>query len=202
MTKSRSVPRTTYEPSREQVELDKIREDNYRRGLHKLDQTRTLNQHFMQADKSSKTQLKLVKIVEERDKTLQFDHFRANPPPKIPSNKIPVKLNIAAVLKESQLYKKQEDDVRRRLIDFEAGGKDGHEFLQWQETMQKQDYDEQMDTIERKRLEGKMSYEEAILARQRLAEENRRAADELKRQTREAIEIHVKEKLREEQRMK
>lgn len=68
--------------------------------------------------------------------------------------------------------------------------------------MQKQDYDEQMNTIERKRLEGKMSYEDAIFARQRLAEENRRAAEELKRQTREAIDLHVKEKLQEEQRMK
>jgi hypothetical protein len=118
------------------------------------------------------------------------------------TNKIPVKLNIAAVLKESQLYKKQEDEVRRRLNNFEAGGKDAHEFIQWQETMQKQDYNEQMNTIEQKRLEGKMSYEEAILARQRLVDENRRAAEELKRQTHEAIEIHVKEKLKEEQRMK
>jgi len=68
--------------------------------------------------------------------------------------------------------------------------------------MQKQDYDEQMNNIEQKRLEGKMSYEEAILARQRLADDNRRAVEELKRQTHEAIEIHVKEKLKEEQRMK
>ncbi len=100
------------------------------------------------------------------------------------------------------MYRKQEEDVRRRLLDFEAGGQSAHDFVQWQQTMQKQDYDEQMDTIERKRLEGKMSYEEAILARQRLADENHRAADELKRQTREAIDIHVKEKLKEEQRMK
>lgn len=82
MAKSRPAPKTTYEPSREQVELEKVREDNHRRGLHKLDQTRTLNQHFMQTVKSSKTQHKLTKIVEDRDKTLQFDHFRANPPPK------------------------------------------------------------------------------------------------------------------------
>lgn len=113
-----------------------------------------------------------------------------------------MKLNVATVLKESQLYKKQEDEVRRRLLDFEAGGKDAQEFLQWQQTMQKKDFDEQMNTIERKRLEGKMSYEEAILARQRLTEENRHAADELKQQTKELIDIHVKEKLREEQRMK
>lgn len=82
MTKSRPVPKTTYEPSREQVELEKIREDNYRRGLHKLDQTRTMNQNFLQTSKSGKTQQKLHKIVEERDKSLQFDHFRANPTPK------------------------------------------------------------------------------------------------------------------------
>ena len=100
------------------------------------------------------------------------------------------------------MYKKQEDDVRRRLIDFEAGGKDAQEFLQWQEKMQKQDYDEQMNAIERKRLEGKMSYEESILARQRLIDENRRLADELKQETREIIEIHVKEKVQEEQKMK
>jgi hypothetical protein len=68
--------------------------------------------------------------------------------------------------------------------------------------MQKQDYDEQMNTIERKRLQGKMSYEEAILARQRLVDENRRLAEELKQQTREIVEIHVKEKVKEEQRMK
>jgi hypothetical protein len=77
------VPKTTYEPSREQVELEKIREDNHRRGLDKLDQTRTLTQNFMQAEKSIKTQNKLTKILEERDENLQFEHFHANPPPKI-----------------------------------------------------------------------------------------------------------------------
>lgn len=111
-------------------------------------------------------------------------------------------MNVATVLKESQLYKKQEDEVRRRLTEFEAGGKDGQEFLQWQQTMQRQDYAEQINTIERKRLEGRISFEEAILARQRLAQDNRQIAEEIKRQTREAIDIHVKDKLREEQRMK
>jgi len=68
--------------------------------------------------------------------------------------------------------------------------------------MQKQDYEQEINAIERKRLEGKISYEEAILARQRLADENRQVADELKRQTRQTIENHVKEKIQEEQRMK
>ncbi len=82
MAKSRPLPRTTFEPSKEQVELEKIREDNHRRGLQKLDQTRTLSHRFMQAEKSAKTQHKIIKIIKERDKDLQFDNFRANPPPK------------------------------------------------------------------------------------------------------------------------
>lgn len=113
-----------------------------------------------------------------------------------------MKLNVAAVLKESQLYRKQEERVRQRLNDFESGGKDAQEFLQWQQNMQKQDYEEMMNAIERKRLEGKMSYEEAILARERLGEENRQIAEQLRQQTRQAIAEHVKEKLRDEQRMK
>ena len=86
MVKSRPAPRTTYEPSREQLELEKIREDNHRRGLLKLDQTRTLTNHFMKSERSCKTQHKIHKIIEERDKDLQFDYFRANPPPKIHVN--------------------------------------------------------------------------------------------------------------------
>ena len=113
-----------------------------------------------------------------------------------------MKLNVAAVLKESQLYKKQEDDVRRQLLEYESGGKHAQEFYQWQQTMQKQDNEQEVNAIERKRLEGKISYEEAILAKQRLADENRQIADELRRQTRQAIEDHVREKVQEEQRMK
>jgi hypothetical protein len=68
--------------------------------------------------------------------------------------------------------------------------------------MQKQDEEEEINAIERKKLEGKISYEEAILARQRLVDENRQLADEIRRQTRQAIENHVREKIQDEQRMK
>ncbi|CAF0955625.1 unnamed protein product [Adineta ricciae] len=133
----------------------------------------------------------------------QPNRFRASPAPmKSQTSKIPVKSNIATVLKENQFYKKQEDNVRRRLNDFEAGGKDAGEFLHWQQSKQKQDYEEELQTIERKKLEGKISYEEAILAKQRVTNENRRRADELKRQTREKIQVYVQEKLQKEQHTK
>ncbi|CAF1394485.1 unnamed protein product [Rotaria sp. Silwood1] len=200
--KYRPPPKSTYERSKEQNELEKIREENHRQGLHKLNRTRSLSFHYMKTEKSNKTQIKQAKFIEENEKYLHVEQFQANPLPKFQTNKIPVKLNVAAILKENQLFKKQENNVRQRLHDYEYGGKDAHEFFQWQETMQKQDYEQQLINIERRRLEGKISYEEAIFARQHLIDENRHIADEIKRQTREAIEIHVKEKLQEEQRMK
>lgn len=88
------------------------------------------------------------------------------------------------------------------MNDFEAGGKDAGEFFQRQQSRQKQDYEQELQAIERKKLEGKISYEEAILAKQRVTDENRQRADEFKRQTREKIQVYVREKLQEEQRMK
>ena len=64
----------------------KIREDNRRHAFSKLDQTRSLNYHFLQTEKSSKTQKKITKIMDERNKDLRFDHFRANLPPKTQVN--------------------------------------------------------------------------------------------------------------------
>ncbi|UJR09529.1 hypothetical protein I4U23_013766 [Adineta vaga] len=143
---------------------------------------------------------------DEKQKNLQVNRFQANPPPSKSqvyfTSKIPVKLNIATVLKEHQFYKKQEEDVCRRLNDLEAGGKHAHEFLQWQQSKRKQDNEQEHHAIARKNLESKISYEEAILAKQRVIDENRQKADKLKCQTREIIEIHVREKLHKEQKMK
>jgi hypothetical protein len=37
----------------------------------------------MQTEKSTKTQNKQTKIIEENERNIQFETFRANPPPKL-----------------------------------------------------------------------------------------------------------------------
>lgn len=113
-----------------------------------------------------------------------------------------MKPNVASVLKENHLFRKQEDDVRRCLDDFEAGGRDALDFVRWQRAQQKSAADDELTTLERKKLQSKISYEEAILAKQRLIDENREKADELKRQTQETIALYSKEQLQQEQRNK
>lgn len=67
-----------------------------------------------------------------------------------------------------------------RLEDLEAGAKDKTEFERWQSEMKRKDLEAELSDIERRRLEGKISHEEAILARQNIIQENRQKVAEIK----------------------
>lgn len=60
-----------------------------------------------------------------------------------------------------------------RLEKLEAGARDPTEFLQWQSEMRQKDLEAELYEIEKRRLEGKLSHEEAILARQNIIQENK-----------------------------
>ncbi len=93
---------------------------------------------------------------------------------------IPIKLNAATILREGALYQKREEEEVKKLELLEAGAKDASQFLEWQREMKQKDMDEQLADIERRRLEGKISHEEAILARQSLIKDNRQKVQEMK----------------------
>jgi len=67
-----------------------------------------------------------------------------------------------------------------RWENLEAGAKDKSEFLKWQTEMRHRDLEEELSGIERRRLEGKLSHEEAILARQTLIKENKQKVMEMR----------------------
>lgn len=60
------------------------------------------------------------------------------------------------------------------------GAGDFSEFLEWQKRMQAKDREEQLAAGECRRLQGKLSHEEAILARQHLMQENKQKANQKK----------------------
>ena len=60
------------------------------------------------------------------------------------------------------------------------GAGDLSEFLRWQRKMQAKDREEQLATGECRRLQGKLSHEEAILARQQVVQEKKQKADQKK----------------------
>ena len=73
-----------------------------------------------------------------------------------------------------------------RLVD---GAGDFSEFLEWQRRMQAKDREEQLAAGEVRRLRGKLSPEEAALARQQVVQEKRRMAELKKEEVTEVTAV-------------
>lgn len=56
------------------------------------------------------------------------------------------------------------------------GAREPSSFLQWQKEMREKDLQEELAKIERRHLEGRISYEEAAMARNRIMERNQKTA--------------------------
>ena len=85
-------------------------------------------------------------------------------------------------MREGLLIQKKEDEEIKKLADLATGGRDAAEFLTWQKHMRQKDLDEKLADIEAKRLDGKLSYEDAILARQSLIQENKQRVQNMKKE--------------------
>lgn len=56
------------------------------------------------------------------------------------------------------------------------GGQELSPYLQWQKDMREQDLQEELAKIDRRHLEGRISHDEAVAARTRIMERNRKTA--------------------------
>ncbi|XP_076992355.1 cilia- and flagella-associated protein 99 [Tamandua tetradactyla] len=111
---------------------------------------------------------------------------------------VPVKLNTAAILREGALYQRQVEKELQRADKLVDGAGDISEFLEWQKKMQARDREEELAAGECRRLQGKLSHEEAILARQKLAQENKQRADQKKEETAKLMQQCAEQRLQEE----
>uniref|UniRef100_A0A8C0BUF1 Cilia and flagella associated protein 99 n=1 Tax=Buteo japonicus TaxID=224669 RepID=A0A8C0BUF1_9AVES len=87
---------------------------------------------------------------------------------------IPIKLNAAAILREGALYQRKMEQELKRIENLLQGAGDPSEFLEWQKQMRGKDLEEQLAEIECRRLQGKLSHEEAVLAHQNVIQENKK----------------------------
>ncbi|WAR22532.1 CFA99-like protein [Mya arenaria] len=206
LERSRPPPETLYkQPS----ELGKIEQERL------MDASR---KQFACAnpEKSLKTKEKIQRILDEADQKLEFDKPKTNKAPSFlntprsnrstssrkHSQEVPVKMTAAAILREGFLYQQREAEEIKKLENLEAGAKDKSDFEKWQTEMRRKDTELDLAEIERRRLEGKISHEEAILARQNIVQENRQRVTEMKEETEKMFERYLEEKFKEEQQMK
>ncbi|XP_033632597.1 cilia- and flagella-associated protein 99-like [Asterias rubens] len=196
------VPKSTYDIPREDKLIVEAKERNRRRVEEHLYDATKRQFSCANAEKSDKTQRRRNEILAMEDGKLQFNKKKTKDIPLAITENIPIKLNAATILREGALYQKREEEEMKKLELLEAGAKDASQFLEWQRGMKQKDMDEQLADIERRRLEGKISHEEAILARQSLIKDNRQKVQEMKEEAEKMMQEYVARRLKEEEVLK
>ncbi|XP_037386422.1 cilia- and flagella-associated protein 99 [Talpa occidentalis] len=199
VAKPRPVPRSTYQPPKEQRLLEMTRRYNRRKAEELLLQANVEElrcavpraRGVPPEQDSKEPQLRLPPRIR---RTPKLTFFRPDA--------VQVKLNTAAILREGALYQRQVERELQRVDKLVDGAGDFSEFLLWQKRMQAKDREEQLVAGECRRLQGKLSHEEAALARQHLARENKQKADRKKEETAGRMQQHAERCLQEKRAMK
>ncbi|XP_049997316.1 cilia- and flagella-associated protein 99 isoform X1 [Alexandromys fortis] len=200
VAKPKPVPQSTYQEPKEQQLLQMIKRYN-RRNAEEL-----LLRANMDELRCAMPRLRRDPQAQELEK-----QQRHQPAPRIrrtphltfyKPNNFPVKLNTATILREGALYQRQVEKELQRVDKLVDGAGDFSEFLEWQKKMLAKDLEEQLAASECRRLQGKLSHEEAILARQNLIQENKQKADQKKEETAELMLQCAEQRLQEEKSMK
>lgn len=200
--KHKPPPRSLYDDPEEFDILKRNRDVNRRKAEERLMEASRIQFACANPEKSDKTKEIWNNIISEEDGKLDFERHRAKPTPSFLSKEVPFKMNTTAILREGHLYSQREDKEIKRLENLEAGAKDKSEFEKWQNKMKTQDLEQELAAIERRRLEGKLSHEEAILARQNLIRSNKQKVMNHREETKKMFDEFLQQKFKEEQEMR
>lgn len=120
-------------------------------------------------------------LEEDFQEKLKFSGTKPRKMPDFDSKQYPeVKLTAAAVKREALALKKAEEAEARRLKDLEWNQRDETEFVTWKKEMDEREEIERLDYIQRKKIEMEFAREEAILAQQKQAHNNKINAKKMK----------------------
>jgi hypothetical protein len=149
------------------------------------------------------------KLREEADK--RYDEIYKYRPPK--ANAIPkyeegttsgtVRVNVAQVLREEALFKKKQEKEAALLKNYEMELRDASKFFSWQSVKRREEEEQRLREVEKRRVEAVLADEGAkearvkdVLSKKAIAAAMQREAEELKALARER-ELAVEERKRE-----
>ncbi|XP_029349808.1 cilia- and flagella-associated protein 99 [Echeneis naucrates] len=201
--KCKPVPKTTYRAPKEMQLIEEIRQKNHRKAEELLYEANMKQFRCVNPQKSEHTKKVMSQIKEDLDSKLKFNSFHSlGVPSRKKTNNWPIKLNSAAILRQGALYDRQVEEELQRMERLIQGAREPSSFLQWQREMHERDVQEELAKIECRRLEGRISYEEAAMARTRIMERNQKTAQLKKTETAELMRQYAKKRLQEEKDMR
>ncbi|ROJ19169.1 Cilia- and flagella-associated protein 99 [Anabarilius grahami] len=202
-TCNNGVPVTTHRSPKESEILDEMRLRNRQEALKVLNEANSQQFRCANPQKSEKTQNVISQILQSRDAELKFDQlYTSGSPASQKTNSLPVRLNTTAILREGALYNRQLEEALQRFERLSQGASEPSAFLQWQKEMKEKDLQEELAELERRRLEGRISHEEAVLARERVLERNHHKAQQTKEETAQLMRKYAEKRMKEEKEMR
>ncbi|KFO05897.1 hypothetical protein N312_09546, partial [Balearica regulorum gibbericeps] len=206
------VPPTTYKPPKEKKQLEEIKTKN-RRKAEDLLLKANVNQFRCATMKPEKGEVcyKIFYYIKIPQEVVPFlpqylevvwelvlrQYFE-----ELQIDNIPIKLNAAAILREGALYQRKMEQELKRIENLLRGAGDPSEFLEWQKQMRGKDLEEQLAETECRRLQGKLSHEEAVLAHQNVIQENKKKADLMREEKAELMHQYAEKRLQEQKEMR
>lgn len=202
LAKHKPVPDHIYRQPKEIEQLAKIREENRQKAEEFLLETESDQFKCANAEKSVRANMVMNRIRKEEEAKLNFNKRHAQPIPKNMAQHRPIRMNAAAILREGSLFRKKEGEELIKLEKLLDGAKDASEFESWQQKKLEKDRKEKEADLERRRVKGKLSREEAIIARQRKTKENLEKVTEMKMETAEMMQEFLTLRMEEEDQMR
>ncbi|NWV12160.1 CFA99 protein, partial [Ptilonorhynchus violaceus] len=206
LAKRQPVPSSIYKPPKERKQLEEIKTKNLQKAKDLLLKANTnrFRCATIKPEKREGTILTgrevvpfLLQYLEVAWKSVLRQYFE-----ELQIDNIPIKLNTAAILRESALYQRKMEEELKRIENLQQGAGDPSEFLEWQKQMRGKDLEEQLAEIECRRLQGKLSHEEAVLAHQNVIQENKKKAGLLREEKAELMHQYAEKRLQEQKEMK
>ncbi|NWS04286.1 CFA99 protein, partial [Motacilla alba] len=212
LPKRQPVPPSIYKPPKERKQLEEIKAKNIQKAkvsirflicVCKGDPFSLPVQGTILTGRETDPFLpRYLEVVWESVFTQYFEELTKQPQDLIQIDNIPIKLNTAAILREGALYQRKLEEELKRVENLQQGAGDPSEFLEWQKQMRGKDLEEQLAEIECRRLQGKLSYEEAVLAHQNVTQENKKKACLLREEKAELMHLYAEKRLQEQKEMK
>ncbi|XP_027027980.2 cilia- and flagella-associated protein 99 isoform X1 [Tachysurus fulvidraco] len=201
--KVKPVPTSTHRAPKDQQVLEDIKQKNHLKAQRVLYEANTQRFRCANPEKSEKTKSIMSQIQQNREYELKFDSvYCSGTPATHKTNTLPIRLNTTAILREGALYNRLMEEELNRLENLVQGAKEPSAFLKWQKEMKEKDLQEKLVHLELRRLEGKISHEDALLARQRVHELNLHKALLKKEETAQLMRRYAEKRMREEEEMK
>ncbi|XP_067335255.1 cilia- and flagella-associated protein 99 [Channa argus] len=201
--KYKPVPKSMYRAPKEKQIIEEIKENNHRKTEQLLYEANMKQFRCVKPQKSERTKQIISQIKEDMDSKFRSHSFHSTgPPSSVKTNNWSIKLNSAAILRQGALHDRQVEEEFQRIERLIQGGHEPSSFLKWQKEMREKDLLDELARIERRRLEGRISYEEAAMARARIMERNQKTAQLKKEETAQLMRRYAEKRLQEEKVMR